>query len=148
MHVTANARARGSVSELFRWWSDYTDGIVDEGGFASVTRKIISRDGSAILMEDYFSKPLKFVDRIAVTLKPPSVIEFRGESRIWKTQGVYTFTQNGDFVEAVSETDLSPVGIWKLIFSLPFVRGRIERGFREDLEGHLKEFEKDAGLER
>jgi hypothetical protein len=33
-------------------------------------------------MEDYFTKPLRFTDRIVVTLSPPDVIEFRGESRI------------------------------------------------------------------
>jgi hypothetical protein len=145
VHVIAEARVKGSMSDLFGWWSDYTDGVVDEGGFASVTRKIVSRDRSTILMEDYFSKPLRFVDRITVTLKPPAVIEFTGESRIWKTRGIYTFSQEGDFVRAVSETDIEPVGVWKLVFSLPYVRSRIESGFREDLEGHLKEFEKETG---
>lgn len=140
MHIRVSASVTGTVQELFSWWSDYTEGVVDDDSFTSVTRKIVSREGQRIVMEDHFTKPLRFTDRVVVTLRPPDVIEFNGESRIWRTRGIYTFTQKGEDVEAVSDIVLKPKGIWKFALGLMMLSGRLSKGFYDDLKGHLDEF--------
>ena len=145
MKLRTGKTVRGSASELYSWWSDYTPGVIDDRAYSKVTRKIVTKEQDRIVMDDFFTRPLKFVDRTVVTLSPPDRIEFSSESSVWKARGAYTFRQQGEFAEAVLEADLLPQGLWKIVFALPFVKRRVIREFDEDLSGHLEEFEKDTG---
>lgn len=144
MIIRAAGRVPGTGRSLFAWWSDYTDGVIDDRSFSKVTRRVVSRDGERIRLEDTFTRPISFVDRTDVQLLPPDRIEFSSDSRVWKAKGRYTFSGE-DMAEASVEVELKPQGIFRLLFSLPFVRGRIVREFREDLEGHLREYAAEQG---
>lgn len=144
MRVSHSMEARGSLSELFAWWSDYTDGVIDDTKFTKVTRKVLTREGNRIVFEDTFTKPIRFVDRTVVTIMPPDTIVFSSDSNVWKAEGRYSFSESQGRVTAAVAVDLMPQGIWKLVFALPFVKGRILREFREDLKGHLEEFERET----
>lgn len=146
MHIRASMTVPGTVEQLFQWWSDYTDGVIDDRSFSKVTRKIIGRSGDRVLMEDTFTRPVRFVDKTVVTLKPPDGITFSSDSRVWKTEGRYSFRQAGDKVEAAVEADIVPQRLWKVAFAMPFVRGRVVSEFNEDLRSHLEEFEREMRL--
>lgn len=133
----------GTVEALYNWWSDYTGGVIDDRRFSRVTREIISREGDTVVMKDTFTRPLRFTDTTTVKLVPPDRIEFSSDSSVWKAEGVYTFSQQGERVEAALEVHFRPQGLWRILFRLPFVKGRVIREFDEDLSGHLSEFEKD-----
>lgn len=143
MHFSTSMVAKGRADELYSWWSDYTDGVIDDSRFTKVERRIVSRDGNSVVMDDVFSRPLRFVDRVVVTLRPPDGIEFHSDSRVWRVDGRYSFIQKDSGTEATVDVDLQPQGIWRIAFALPFVKKRIEREFREDLKGHLEQFEAD-----
>ena len=71
MHFSASMTAVGRPEQLYSWWSDYTDGVIADSSFTKVERRIVSREGNSIVMDDVFSRPLRFVDR--GTLIPPYV---------------------------------------------------------------------------
>ncbi len=145
MLISTSMKVSGSAGELYSWWSDYTEGVIDNSRMTKVTRKIVSREGNRIVMDDTFTRPVRFVDRTVVDLKPPDTIQFHSESSVWILDGRYSFTQSGKQVEAKVQVNLMPQGIWRLVFALPFVKGRIIREFEEDLRGHLSDFEKETG---
>lgn len=133
----------GTVEQLFEWWSDYTDGVIDDRSFSKVTRRVVEKSSDRVLLEDTFTRPVRFVDLTVVTLKPPDSILFSSDSRVWKTEGRYSFRQTAEGVEAEVEADIEPQRLWKIAFAMPFVKGRITREFNEDLRSHLEEFERD-----
>ncbi len=146
MHFSTSMTARGRPGELYSWWSDYTDGVIDDSKFTKVERRIVSREGNSIVMDDVFSRPLRFVDRVVVTLLPPDGIEFHSDSSVWKVDGRYSFIQKNELTEATVHADIRPQGMWRFAFALPFVRMWIDREFREDLKGHLEQFEADNSM--
>lgn len=143
MHIRSSMTVPGTVEQLFGWWSDYTDGVIDDRSFSKVTRRVVGKSEHRVVMEDTFTRPVRFVDRTVVTLKPPDTILFSSDSRVWKTEGRYGFRQTDEGVEASVEADIEPQRLWKIAFAMPFVRGRIVREFNEDLRSHLEEFERD-----
>lgn len=143
MHIQTTMKAHGTVEQLFGWWSDYTEGVIDDRSFSRVTRRIVSRGADNFVLEDTFTRPVRFVDRTVVTLRPPDSILFSSDSRVWRVEGRYTFSQMDEMVQAQVEVELTPQGIWRIAFALPFVKGRVIREFNEDLSSHLAEFEKD-----
>ncbi len=146
MHFSASMTAVGRPEQLYSWWSDYTDGVIADSSFTKVERRIVSREGNSIVMDDVFSRPLRFVDRVVVTLLPPDGIVFHSDSRVWKVDGRYSFIRKGDLTEATVHADIHPQGIWRIAFALPFVKKMIGREFREDLKGHLEQFEADSSV--
>lgn len=131
---------KGNASELYRWWSDYQDGEKEDNSLFSVHRKVLSKEANRAVLEDHFTRPFHFIDVVNVTLIPPHSVEFEGDSSIWKTRGRYTFTQSGDEAMVESVITLCPKHIWKILFSIPFVRYRVCREFQRDLEAHLMQF--------
>ncbi len=144
MHISASRTLDGRADLLYSWWSDYTEGVIDDSRFTKVTRRIVSRNSDSLLMEDVFSRPFRFVDTVSVVLKPPDRIEFHSRSRVWNADGEYRFIQKDDKIDVSVDVELIPQGIWKIAFALPFVGGRIRREFEQDLSGHLGEFTKDS----
>lgn len=140
MKIILTEVVEAPASELFRWWTDYGPGDSVSNRYMSATRKIISRDENTVLMEDTFTRPLRFVDRTVAHIFPPGRVEFESQSRIWKVRGTYTITDESGKARLDAVIELEPKGWWNFLLSLPPAIWRIRKAIEFDTQEHMKQF--------
>lgn len=126
---------------LFDWWTDYGPEDSVANRYMTASRKILSRDGDTVTMEDTFTRPLKFVDRTVAHIIPPGRVEFESDSRIWNVSGTYAMTDEAGGARLDATIVLEPKGWWKIPLSLPPARLRIRKAIEFDMQEHMKQFE-------
>lgn len=144
LRIQAAARGKGRAAEMYSWWSDYTEGEIESGGGMSVIRRIVSREGNTLVLEDRFRRPVPFTDITHVTLHPETLsISFISKSSMWNSTGTYRFMDEGEECSVSLDLSITPRGLLRLLLLLPPGRRWFISQFSRDIEGHMAEFQEE-----
>jgi hypothetical protein len=133
----------GPCAELFSWWTDYTDQDSVDSIYMKVSRRVLSREGNVVRMEDTFTWPLHFTDLSVAVLNPPGEVAFESESRLWNISGRYRMRDEGSLCILEGMIELRPKGVWRIILNIPPARCWIRRGIMLDTRKHVNDFISD-----
>lgn len=120
------------------WWSDFREGRTDHGWIPGERRRILSRNGNEVQMEDSIRG--MFRERTTATVEA-NAVRFRGENSLASFAGAYSFAPDGDGTSIALDVELElrrGLG-WTSWIARPIAKLVIGM----DLAGHARDIEKE-----
>lgn len=117
------------LADVYAWCTDFRETDPDLSSISICSRRILSRDGKTVALEDHGILGMRLSARYAVRLHPPDRWEADSASRMGNGHNEYRLAPSDNGTRITITFDLRPRGVYRIpgAFAGPLLRVRLSR---------------------